>query len=166
MRTNSPGPSVLIVEDFRPMRLLIRGLLHSFGIGSIVEVTDGLSGLEILRRQKVDVVITDIHMEPMDGIEFTRRLRRPNNGLNPYIPVLAISGDTEASRVKEAFNAGVTAFLAKPITSAALKAKLNAILHSPQRTVSARNYCGPDRRRSEVKTHKRRRATDGEIVEI
>ena len=107
------------------------------------------------------MVITDICMAPMDGIEFTRRLRRANNGLNPYIPVLMVSGHTQVSRVKDAVEAGVTAFLAKPVTPANLHKKLEFIASASPQKIKTENYCGPDRRRASVRTRKRRRATDG-----
>lgn len=155
--------SILIVEDVRAMRAIIKTILFNFGIQNIAEASDGQSALEALRKQTADIVITDICMEPMDGIEFTRQLRRSDNGLNPYIPVLMVSGHTEVSRVKDALGAGVTAFLAKPVTPANLRKKLMAILEAPPQLVQTRTYCGPDRRRSSVRTRKRRRASDAEL---
>jgi two-component system chemotaxis response regulator CheY len=158
--TNLAGLSVLIVDDIKAMRAIIRTTLRNFGIEQVVEAADGLAALEILSERQVDVVISDICMAPMDGIEFTRRLRQPNNGLNPFVPVLMVSGHTEVSLVKEAQAAGVTAFLAKPITPANLLKKLTALLVSPPPLVQTRTYCGPDRRRNSIRTRKRRRASD------
>jgi two-component system chemotaxis response regulator CheY len=155
------GLSVLIVEDVRAMRMIFRTTLRSFGINDVVEAADGAAALEILRDRKVDIVISDICMAPMDGIEFTRRLRQPNNGLNPYVPVLMVSGHTEVSRVKEAVEAGVTGFLAKPVTPANLQKKLQAIVSASPQKIKSENYCGPDRRHASARTRKRRRATDG-----
>lgn len=152
--------SVLLVDDIRAMRTILRTTLREFGIQQIVEATDGKAAIEILRKQSVDIIISDICMEPMDGIEFTRHLRRTDNGLNPYVPVLMVSGHSEVSRVKEALAAGVTAFLRKPVTPAALLKKLLEIVEAPAPLVQTKVYCGPDRRRSSIKTRKRRRASD------
>jgi len=164
--TKLSGLSVLIVEDIRAMRAIIRTTLRNFGIEQVVEASDGQAALDILRGRHIDVVITDICMEPMDGIEFTRRLRQPDNGLNPYVPVLMVSGHTEVSRVKDALEAGVTAFLAKPVTPANLQKKLMTIVESSPQPVQTRTYCGPDRRRSSVRTRKRRRASDNSVVNV
>ena len=127
-KTKLSGLTILVVEDVRAMRAIIRTTLRNFGIEEIVEASDGQAALEILRGQRVDIVITDTCMAPMDGIKFTRRLRQPKNGLNPHVPVLMVSGHTEVSRVKDALAAGVTAFLAKPLTPASLEKKLTAIV--------------------------------------
>src|SRR5665213_721828 len=71
------GLSVLIVEDVRATRLILRTILRGLGIVDVVEACDGMSALELLGTRKVDIVITDICMAPMDGMEFTRRLRKP-----------------------------------------------------------------------------------------
>jgi CheY-like chemotaxis protein len=113
-----------------------------------MEAADGQEALSVLAQRHVDVVISDLCMEPMDGVEFTRRLRTPRNGLNPYVPVLMVSGHTEAARVRDAIAAGVTEFLAKPLVPANLEARLLAIVRSPKKRISSKSYCGPDRRRS------------------
>ena len=158
--------SILLVEDIRAMRLLIRTVLQTFGISHIVEAADGTAALKLLRTERVDVVITDLCMQPMDGIEFTRCIRRPDNNVNSFVPVLAVSSSTEAGRVKEAIDAGVTAFLAKPISVAELQKKLTMVMRPPRRLVTSENYCGPDRRRSTLPTRLRRRNTDFDIVEL
>jgi len=151
-----------VVEDVRATRVIVRTILRSFGINDVVEAADGQEALSVLGQRHIDVVISDLCMEPMDGVEFTRRLRTPRNGLNPYVPVLMVSGHTEVARVRDAIAAGVTEFLAKPIIPANLEARLLAIVRSPKKRVSSKNYCGPDRRRSTRENHKgpRRRASD------
>ena len=81
---------------------------------------DGQEALAVLGQRHIDVIITDLCMEPMDGVEFTRRLRTPRNGLNPYVPMLMVSAHADIAQVKEAVAAGVTEFLAKPIIPADL----------------------------------------------
>jgi two-component system chemotaxis response regulator CheY len=154
------GLSVLIVDDIKAMRAIIRVTLRNFGIEHVFEAADGQAALVMLSERQVDVVISDICMAPMNGIEFTRRLRQPNNGFNPFVPVLMVSGHTEVSFVKDALAAGVTAFLAKPVTPANLRKKLIALIESPPPLVQTPSYCGPDRRRHSVTTRKHRRASD------
>jgi CheY-like chemotaxis protein len=152
--------SVLLVEDIRATRVIVRTVLRSFGIYDVVEAADGQEALTILGQRHIDVVITDLCMEPMDGVEFTRKLRTPRNGLNPYVPVLMVSAYTDVARVKEAIAAGVTEFLAKPIAPANLEARLIAIVRAPKKAVSSKVYCGPDRRRSANRSNNTRRSGD------
>jgi two-component system, chemotaxis family, chemotaxis protein CheY len=140
--------NVLVVEDVRATRVIVRAILRSFGIHEVVEAADGQEALMVLGQRHIDVVITDLCMEPMDGVEFTRRLRAPRNGLNPYVPVLMVSAHTDIAHVKDAIAAGVTEFLAKPIIPASLESRLLAIVRAPKKRISSKNYCGPDRRRS------------------
>jgi two-component system chemotaxis response regulator CheY len=152
--------SVLLVEDVRATRVIVRAILRTFGIFDVVEAADGREALAVLGQRHIDVVITDLCMEPMDGVEFTRRLRTPRNGLNPYVPVLMVSGHTEVAKVKEAIAAGITEFLAKPIVPASLESRLLTIVRTPKKKVSSKAYCGPDRRRGNAKSGNKRRAAD------
>lgn len=153
--------SVLIVEDVRATRVIVRTALRSFGIYDVVEAADGQEALAVLGQRHIDVVITDLVMEPMDGVEFTRRLRTPRNGLNPYVPVLMVSAHTDVAHVKDAIAAGVTEFLAKPIVPANLEARLLAVVRNPKKRITTKTYCGPDRRRSPRNgSAHNRRATD------
>jgi CheY-like chemotaxis protein len=153
--------SVLVVEDVRATRVIVRTILRAFGIHDVVDAADGQEALKVLAERHIDVVITDLVMQPMDGVEFTRRLRAPRNGLNPYVPVLMVSGHTDIANVKEAIAAGVTEFLVKPIVPANLEARLLSIVRTPKKQVTTKTYCGPDRRRSQRNgTAHRRRAAD------
>src|SRR5581483_2792291 len=127
--------AVLVVEDVRATRVIVRTILRSFGIYDVVEAADGQEALTVLGQRHIDVVITDLCMEPMDGVEFIKRLRTPRNGLNPYVPVLMVSAHTEVTRVREAVAAGVTEFLAKPITPAGLEQRLLTIVRTPKKRV-------------------------------
>jgi two-component system chemotaxis response regulator CheY len=121
---------------------------------------DSVAALEILGITRRDVVITDLLMHPMDGIEFIRTLRRPDGGPNRYVPVLMVSGHTELQQVKNALAAGVTDFLAKPISPAALRLRLQTIVDKPKARVQANDYAGPDRRRQAARAPDSRRQSD------
>ncbi|HZQ39287.1 MAG TPA: response regulator [Rhizomicrobium sp.] len=153
--------SVLVVEDVRATRVIVRAILRSFGIVDVAEASDGQEALTVLGQRHIDVIITDLCMEPMDGVEFIRRLRTPRNGLNPYVPILMVSAHADLAHVTEAIAAGVTEFLSKPIIPANLESRLLSIVRAPKKRISAKTYCGPDRRRSNSRTNsRRRRASD------
>ncbi|MGH6827616.1 MAG: response regulator [Rhizomicrobium sp.] len=152
---------VLIVEDKQHMRLLLRALLSAAGVHEVCEANNGADGLTLLAERPRDLVLLDLAMEPMDGLEFTRTVRA---GKKPHclVPIIVISGYTEQNRVAAARDAGVSEFLAKPITSKSLFARMDEILARPRRFVHHQNYCGPDRRRKPGENYRgpRRRSDD------
>ncbi|HKX65020.1 MAG TPA: response regulator [Rhizomicrobium sp.] len=143
----------LIVEDNTHMRSLLRALLNSAGIKDISEAIHGQAGMETLRERKIDLVLTDLAMAPMDGLELTRHARNDENSPNPFVPIIMITGHTERCRVEAARDAGVTEFLAKPITAHNLFARITEILERPRAFVRCDSYFGPDRRRHETENY-------------
>jgi two-component system chemotaxis response regulator CheY len=137
----------LIVEDNAHMRALLRALLNSVGIKDIAEAPHGDAALRVLRERKSDLVLSDLAMKPMDGLEFTRQVRNSDASPNPFVPIIMITGHTEKHRVEAARDAGVTEFLAKPITAANLYARIAEIVERPRAFVRCEGYFGPDRRR-------------------
>ena len=144
---------VLIVEDNQYMRLLLRSLLNSAGIHDIHEAGNGEIALELLREKKCDLVLSDLAMKPMSGLEFTREVRLSEHSINPFLPIIMISGHTEKHRVEAARDAGVTEFLAKPITPQSLFSRIAEIVERPRPFVRCDSYFGPDRRRKTLETY-------------
>ena len=140
----------LIVEDNAHMRSLLRALLNSIGIKEIAEAANGQSALTLLRERRSDLILTDLAMKPMDGLEFTRRVRTDEQSPNPFVPIIMITGHTEKHRVEAARDAGVTEFLAKPITANNLFSRIAEIVERPRAFVRSNNYFGPDRRRQRL----------------
>jgi two-component system chemotaxis response regulator CheY len=138
---------VLIVEDNQHMRSLLRTLLNSVGIREIHEAGNGAVALEVLREKPCDLVLSDLAMKPMDGIDFTREIRRSAHSANPFVPIIMITGHTERHRVEAARDVGVTEFLAKPITAQSLFSRIAQIVEHPRPFVRCATYFGPDRRR-------------------
>ena len=129
------------------MRALLRALLNSAGIKDIAEAAHGQAAIALLRERKSDLVLTDLAMQPMNGIEFTRHVRNSEMSPNPFVPIIMITGHTEKYRVEEARDAGVTEFLAKPITAHNLFTRIAEIVERPRAFVRCTGYFGPDRRR-------------------
>ncbi|HEY2836179.1 MAG TPA: response regulator [Rhizomicrobium sp.] len=141
---------VLVVEDNQHMRILLRSLLNSLGIREVHEASSGEFALELLKEKKCDLVLTDLAMKPMDGLQLTRELRQSERSPNPFLPIIMITGHTEKSRVEAARDAGITEFLAKPITPQSLFARIAEIVERPRAFVRSDNYFGPDRRRKAI----------------
>jgi two-component system chemotaxis response regulator CheY len=156
--------SVIIVDDVLAMRAILRALLRNLGIQNVVEASDGVEALEILRPLHKSLIITDLCMTPMDGIELTRQLRKPKS-LNAFVPILMISGHNEKARIREAAEAGVTAFLLKPVIPKAFVEKVKSLVELPLPMVRSGAYYGPDRRRRTVWVRNDRRSTDTSLLE-
>jgi two-component system chemotaxis response regulator CheY len=143
----------LIVEDNAHMRSLLRTLLNAVGIKDVAEAGHGQHGLSVLRERKSDLILTDLAMKPMDGLEFTRIVRTSELSPNPFVPIIMVTGHTERHRVEAARDVGVTEFLAKPITAAALYARIAEIVERPRAFVRCESYFGPDRRRKTIEDY-------------
>ncbi len=156
--------SVLIVEDNKHMQLLLKEILRSFRITQIRVADDGADGIKELRNFSTDIVICDWNMQPIDGLDFTRMVRTSSDSSNPYVPIVLLTGHTESSRVMEARDAGITEFLAKPVSALGLYKRICAVVERPRQFIKTSRYTGPDRRRMEVseQNNRGRRAADKE----
>jgi len=152
--------SVLIVDDNDDMRTLLRRMLGSIGVKHILEATDGRAGIAILRQTGCDVVLSDLDMKPMNGIEFTLAVRTSEHLSNSGVPIIMITGRTEMHVVEKSRDAGITEFIAKPVTMGALQARLTEVVERPRPFVRAGGYNGPDRRRKNTGRGPARREND------
>jgi two-component system, chemotaxis family, chemotaxis protein CheY len=146
-RTGLETLRLLIVEDNPHMRGLLRSLLAAAGMQQVSEAADGGAGLELARHRPFDLILCDLAMKPMSGLDFTREIRRSAIGANPFVPIIMISGHTEKHRVEAARDAGITEFLAKPVTAQSLYSRIAEIIERPRAFVRCGSYFGPDRRR-------------------
>ena len=138
--------NILIVDDNRHMRTLVKSLLFSFGAKTIREASDGADAFKEMRTFPADMVITDWVMSPLDGIEFVRLMRDAEDSPAPFVPIIMLSGYTERWRIQEAINAGVHLFLAKPVSARTLYTRIVKLIENPASFIRTKNYFGPDRR--------------------
>lgn len=94
-----------------------------------------------------DLLITDLRMPGMSGLDLVHHIRRSRNSLNPYLSILMLTGHAGAAEIEAARDAGVNEFLAKPVSVLALGSRLAEIVERPRRFVRSATYFGPDRRR-------------------
>lgn len=139
----------VIADDNVHMRQILRAILHSLGGRDIYDAEDGAKALELIEGYKPDILITDLMMPIIDGIELTRLIRNPK-GSTPYLPIIMLTGYTEKWRISEARDSGVTEFLAKPISSKALLDRIQVTIENPRPFVQSKNYFGPCRRRQSL----------------
>jgi two-component system, chemotaxis family, chemotaxis protein CheY len=134
---------VLIVDDEFYMRKVIRTLLLSVGVTDVHDTPDGASGLAAISVLDPDVVILDWQMDGMNGPEFVRRVRAPDQFAYPNVPIIMLTGHSEHSRVVEAMRLGVHEFLVKPVSSKALNERLASVLLHPRPMVRRGDHYGP-----------------------
>jgi CheY-like chemotaxis protein len=139
----------LVCDDSPHMRRILRTLLHSFGAREVYEAEDGASALEAFTHYVPDIVITDWAMPIFDGLELTQMIRQPGANANPFAPIIMLTGHSEKRRVTAARDAGVTEFLAKPISAKALYQRIMNIVINPRPFIKTKHYFGPDRRRNQ-----------------
>jgi two-component system, chemotaxis family, chemotaxis protein CheY len=138
---------ILIVDDNHHMRVMVAEILRALGVRHIYEAGDGAQGVKMMRNEPVDIIMTDLSMKPMDGIDFVRLLRNSPDSPGHMCPVIMITGHSTHQRVQEARNAGVNEFLAKPLTARGVIERLNQVIDHPRAFVRTPDYFGPDRRR-------------------
>ncbi len=138
---------VLVVEDNRHMARLVRTLMSSIGLRNVTIAHDGAEAFEALMSNYYDLLITDLAMEPIDGLEMTKMIRNSSDSPNPTIPIIMMTGHSERHLVEEARDVGTTEFLCKPLTAQNLYKRIIAVIESPRFFVRTGSFFGPDRRR-------------------
>jgi two-component system chemotaxis response regulator CheY len=154
---------ILLVDDNIHMRQLLRRLLGSLGIRDIDEAINGQAGMVMLRACKYDLILTDLEMQPMNGLEFTIQVRTSKESPNPQVPIIMVSGHTEIQQVQAARDAGITEFIVKPITTRDLLARLADISERPRPFVRTDSYVGPDRRRRNIENYAGPKRRQGDL---
>jgi two-component system chemotaxis response regulator CheY len=120
------GMNFLVVDDYQSMRTIIRRMLLQQGFTSIAEAGDGIGALILLRGRPIDVVISDLVMEKMDGLELLRQIRG-DAGLK-HLPFIMMTATADRDRVVAAKAAGVSGYVVKPFTAAILHSKIANVL--------------------------------------
>jgi two-component system chemotaxis response regulator CheY len=116
---------VLLVDDYKTMIRIIRNLLKQLGFSDVDDAADGTEALEMLRKKKYGLVISDWNMEPMTGYELLKEVRTDDSlARTPFIMVTA---ESKTENVIAANKAGVNNYIVKPFNAATLKSKIGAV---------------------------------------
>ncbi len=118
-------PSVLTVDDSPSMRQMVSFTLRRAGY-EVLEAGDGVEALETARRQPVDVVLTDVNMPRMNGIELVRALRELST--YRFTPILLLTTEDGAERKQEGRAVGATGWIVKPFDPDSLLATVGRVL--------------------------------------
>jgi CheY-like chemotaxis protein/HPt (histidine-containing phosphotransfer) domain-containing protein len=126
LATNFAGLNarVLIAEDNATNREVALGMLRKLGIHADA-VADGAAAIVALASTSYDLVLMDVRMPVMDGIEATQQIRNPNSAvLNHDVPIVAITANALESEKESCLAAGMSGFVPKPVSTAALREAL------------------------------------------
>jgi two-component system, chemotaxis family, chemotaxis protein CheY len=120
--------TVLIVDDSSVMRKIVERSLRQAGleIAQVFEAGNGLEALAVLNEQKVNLVLCDINMPAMDGLEFVKQLPGVENAKG--VPVVMITTEGSEGHVVQALSAGARGYIRKPFTADQVKEHILPVL--------------------------------------
>lgn len=122
---------ILLVEDHTSMRSILCRMLHEAGVGQISEAEDGREALDFLKinwHNLPDLVISDLYMKHVDGLEFCRRLTARMRAAGQDIPFLLLTGEQDMFIHDVARQVGARAILTKPITREELLHEIGQVI--------------------------------------
>jgi CheY-like chemotaxis protein len=124
-------PPILVVDDQEKLLRLVVMLLSRIGFPDVDGVTNGPEAMEKLRTRRYALVISDLDMEPMDGLTLLREIRGDDNLMNT--PFILTESSFEFEDINLAHQAGADAFILKPFDIAVLKTKLKNVINRKPR---------------------------------
>lgn len=119
---------VLVVDDSTAIRKILQRVLRQtdLQLGEIAEAGDGVEALELLRKKRFGLILSDINMPNMDGLQFLSAVRKEEQWKR--IPLLLITTEGSQEKVLEAANLGATGYVRKPFTADQIKEKLLGVI--------------------------------------
>ncbi len=120
--------NVLVVDDSPPMRQVIKKVIQisGFDVGELLEAGNGKEALEVLSSNWVDVILSDLYMPEMDGIEMLRRLSEED--LWKRIPVIMVTTEGREQVIEEAKRLGAKGYVKKPFNPEQIKEILMSVM--------------------------------------
>jgi two-component system, chemotaxis family, chemotaxis protein CheY len=118
--------NVLVVDDYKSMIRIVRGMLTQLGFSNVDEATDGPSALKLMESKSYGLILSDWNMSPMTGLELLKQVR--SNPETRPTPFLMVTAEAKAENVVAARQAGVNNYVIKPFTLAVLRQKLSSVL--------------------------------------
>jgi two-component system chemotaxis response regulator CheY len=119
---------VLIVDDSAAIRKILQRVLRQtdLNLGEIKEAGDGAEAVEILKDRSFGLILSDINMPRMDGLQLLARIREMDHLKN--VPVIMITTEGGQGKVMEAVQLGATGYVRKPFTADQIKEKLTGVI--------------------------------------
>lgn len=122
--TPQPAVDVLIVDDSAAIRKILQRVMlqAEVPLGRVMEAGDGVEALSILKHEKVNLILSDINMPVMDGLQLLSAIKA--NRTLRTVPVVMVTTEGGSSNVMEAVRLGAAGYVRKPFTAEQIKEKL------------------------------------------
>lgn len=147
---NNADFTILIVDDMEQNRMLLSKRFSILGFNTFT-AENGVNALSVIKKQPVDLVLLDINMPEMNGIDVLQQLRSDENYSDTGI--IMVSGLEDTDKIAECYELGADDYISKPYNSAEIIARVNAILHS--RIISSREEMRKNRLDEFLDMHKK-----------
>jgi CheY-like chemotaxis protein len=144
---NFGSMNVLVVDHNKHMLTVVQTILQGFGVRNIRSALDAGEAFECLRSFAADLIVCEYLLTPVTGLEFVHMVRTAKDSRDPLIPMLMLTSHSEYDNVVAARDAGITEFVAKPVSPTVLYKHVIAIIEHPRQFVRSKKFFGPDRRR-------------------
>lgn len=134
--------NLLIIDDSESMRAVIRKVvkLSGFEVGNFFEAANGREALDLLEEEWIDLILTDIHMPVMDGIEMLEAMRETDH-LSKDAPVILVTTESRRERIEYAYSLGARGYIKKPFTPQQVRSLLDEVMAAGS---GAESPAGPD----------------------
>jgi len=116
---------ILIVDDYKTMLRIVRGLLNQLGFMNIDEATDGTMAWDMVQKKPYGLIVSDWNMEPMSGFELLKLVR--TNERTKQLPFIMVTAESKTENIIAAKQAGVSNYIVKPFNAETLKQKMQAV---------------------------------------
>jgi two-component system, chemotaxis family, chemotaxis protein CheY len=120
-----PNMKILVVDDFATMRRIIKNILTQLGFKNIIEADDGTTALEVLKSEKIGLIVSDWNMPKMTGLDLLKAVRADASLANT--PFIMVTAEAQQDNIILAVKAKVSQYIVKPFTAETLSEKLNKI---------------------------------------
>lgn len=117
---------ILVVDDFATMRRIVKNILTQLGYPNIIEADDGTTAMEILQKEKIDLIISDWNMPKMTGLDLLKKIRE--NAEIASTPFIMVTAEAQQDNIVLAVKAKVSQYIVKPFTADTLNEKLEKVL--------------------------------------
>lgn len=118
---------VLVVDDEKPVRMVVSKLCQKIGFGDVYSAANGNEALQVLDKEDIDLVICDIEMSPMNGIDLLHMLRGGRDKTLKNIPFIFLTSHSESDIVLAAKSLNVEGYVVKPVDVVSLKKRVDLI---------------------------------------
>lgn len=118
--------NVLVVDDYKSMVRIVRGMLNQLGFVNVDDAPDGAAAMALLKEKDYGLVLSDWNMQPVTGLELLKQVRAEER--TKKTPFVMVTAEAKVENVIAARQAGVNNYVIKPFTLAVLKQKLTSVV--------------------------------------